>query len=630
MTYWVGSISFEQRDNWQICKRESLFGSNTLTALGARAGDELFIWGSRQGWLARCRVTQDARRPAGVEEVPWPEPERYTALIPIEVLDEPTTPVFMSGSDIEQSVGIGTIQLPRFPRIDIQRAEHLTVLLGDVYQRHGAQAAAASEQARSATPEDPLLRSLMELKVDRQLGKPAPYQQLVLLWAISKAVQGRQRVQPFSDARDELGTLLAPFAVGESQPEPELPWFALRKSPWWQLFGEPAGPVSRGGRDFVRSEDPVAGLARNVHDRVRSDDAFRDRAVELLTAPLEGHAALPSTLSALFEAVPPDLPERGEGGPAGGDAPALDEAPEPQAPDMANRGYVVGRIYDRGELHEAARAAGLPSGNRTSGITVVGEDLCVFWNPFKGLYANQWLDEPREFTYSGEGSTGDQTETGGNARLIEHEQDERPVLVFLKTRRDGSAWLHLGPYLVSEHARGDSRDTDGDWRRDLRFRFTALADVPGTVPAQLPDLPTAPPPPAPTEGELWEALQRRNETGERRRATRIQRNKRVSDPLKTDYVIQRAIDFGGACELCGQHPGWVGDDGRPHYQAHHIDPDIDLVDWIAALCGTCHDRMHHATDRVEAAIGLLGTVQKRQRELGRPLTQGPARPGPAA
>lgn len=726
MTYWVGSISFEQRGNWETCKQKSLFGSNTVTALGVRAGDELFIWGSKQGWLARCRATADARKPVGVEEVPWPEPERYTALIPMEIVDEPATPLFMSGSEIAQTVGIGTIQLPRFPRVDVHRAERLTVLLSETYQwpAQGRGETRAQELSRAEVTEEPLIRALAELKVDRQLGKPAPYQQLVLLWAIAKAVQGRERLQPFSEVRDELRALLAPFAVGESQPEPELPWFALRKSPWWQFSGVPDGPVPRGGRDFVRNEDPAAGLGRAVHDRVRDDQGIRDRAVERLTAPLAGHRALQSTLASLFvaepsgpmapvgpqehqEAIgvlselvgqrlvtttgavneilavePPDVVVATSRSPEGQRVPladvqraldllhrhgevlvdvptlghrssfigavlaTLDNAtvggsppvvsllnagrgagssapdvlpPAGQSEQLTPGAYVPGQIYDRGALHEAASQAGLSPGNRMSGITVVGGDLCVFWNPFKVLYANRWLDEPREFTYSGEGSVGDQTETLGNLRLIEHEADGRPVMVFLKARRDGSSWRHLGPYQVIDHSWGDSRDTEGNWRRDLRFCFAALVEPPPAVFDQLSPVPTATPPAAATETELWEALERRHETGKRRRATRTQGSKRVSDPLKTHYVVQRALDFGGSCELCGNHPGWVGDDGMPHYQAHHIHPDIDLVDWIAALCGTCHDRMHHATDRVSLVDDLLAKVQARQVKLGRPI-----------
>ncbi len=301
MTSWVGSISFEQRDNWEICKRESLFGSNTVTALGVRKGDELFIWGSKRGWLARCRVTADARRPLGVEEVPWPDPERYRAFIPIKVVDEPAEPLFMSGGEIEDTVGISTIQLPRFPRVDQRRAEHLAALLASGRRVPGRDDGnrRMRDTGSVGTATDPLLSSLDELKVDRQLGRPAPYQQVVLLWAISKVVHGRERLQPFLEARDELRALLRPFVVGGNDPDPELPWFALRRSPWWQLSPVPQVPMSRGGRDFVRRENPVAGLTREAHSQVQSDEEFRRRAIQRLTDALAGHEALERTLAVL-------------------------------------------------------------------------------------------------------------------------------------------------------------------------------------------------------------------------------------------------------------------------------------------------------------------------------------------
>ena len=717
MTHWVGSISFDQRDNWDICKKSSLFGSNTPTALGVRAGDELFIYGSQQGWLARCRVTADARRPSGVEDVPWPEPERYVALIPIEVVDEPARPVKMSGPEIERTAGIGTIQLPRFPRIDAQRAERLTVLLADDYRPHG-QVVVAASSARPPATGHALIRALDDLKVDRQLGRPAPYQQLLLLWGIAEAVRGGDRLRSFSSAKDQLRALLAPFAVGDSAPDPELPWLALRRSSWWQLSPVPEGRVSRGGREFVRSEDPVAGLTRDAHRLVREDAAFRERAVEKLTEALAGHSALSATLTSLFAEAPAaatvdgeaavvlaaligrrlmtvtghpnevlrveppvaivaterspqgqpvpiadvqraldllrrdgsvtiDVPTLGhrssflgavlasrDGVSISGSPPVAAWSPvrKPHATEAAphtnltddvdastSSSYVLGQEYDREELHESARDAGLPPGNRYSGITTVGEDLCVFWNPFKRLYANRWISEPREFTYSGEGSNGDQTETGGNLRLIEHEESGDPVLLFIKNKSKGSSWVHMGAYRVVEHTWGMSHGDDGLLRRELEFRFELIAEGATPKPTSVP----VPPPLAPefpSEQELWEAITRgASSNGERRRGTKTHANKRLSDPLKTEYVLERAIHFGGACELCDQSPGWLAEDGRPHFQAHHIDPDIDLVDWIVALCGTCHDRMHHSTDRQQVARDLLGKIQNRQRGRGRPV-----------
>ncbi|WP_138733090.1 hypothetical protein [Modestobacter excelsi] len=285
--------------------------------------------------------------------------------------------------------------------------------------------------------------------------------------------------------------------------------------------------------------------------------------------------------------------------------------------------YVVGQEYDRTVLHAAAKAAGLDPGIAYRGITVVGEDLCIFWNPFKKLYANAWIDMPREFTYSGEGTLGHQVEKGGNLRLMQHGEAGAPVLLFVKVARSGSRWLHMGEYQVTGHEWGTSKDDEGNWRRDLRFTFAALEQPAHDVTTKVPTLPRAAPPVPPTEAALWAALEKDRAAGSggrRRRGTRTHRDKRLSDPLKTAYVVQRAIDFGGTCELCGVEPGWVGDDGRPHFQAHHINPDIDLVDWISALCGTCHDRMHHATDRATTAVQLRSKIRERQEELGRPIT----------
>lgn len=612
MTSWVGSISYDQRGNWAICKRESLFGSNTRTALRVRAGDELFIWGSQQGWLGRCRAIADARAPESVEKVPWPDPERYTAVIPMEVIDEPRSPVEMSGYELQRIVGIGTVRLPQFPRIDDVAADRLADLLsaGPRAQLVQSPTTAPVEIPTLGGRRGELLAELRQLRVDQQLGSPAPYQQLVLIWSIVRAVEGGERVDNFSDVRDELRALLAHFAVGNSRPDPELPWFALRNSGWWQFFGDVSEAERRGGRDFVRRMDPAAGLSAEVFGLVRSDDVFSSAAVQVLSEPLRQHpqwAQVASLVQRSANATSVVVPQ-----------PDL-VPPSPSIAVELDVPIATGRVYDRDEIHEVARREGLPPGNRMSGITVVGNQLSIFWNPYKALYANRWIDEPTEFTYSGEGSNGDQDEsTGGNKALIEHETSGAPVSVFIKTRRDGSAWRAMGPFVVVKHTRGISDGQDGIPRSDLRFRLVAQDRA--AVPAlDLPAVPVPAPPRQHSEEELWAALERVEQTGDRRRATVTSRNRRVSDPLKTAYVVERANRYGGACELCGQHPGWVGEDGRTHLQAHHIDADIDLVDWIAALCGTCHDRMHHDRHRAELPAALLATVRRRQQEQGRPV-----------
>jgi hypothetical protein len=284
------------------------------------------------------------------------------------------------------------------------------------------------------------------------------------------------------------------------------------------------------------------------------------------------------------------------------------------------RSFGVGEIYNRAEeIHGPAKAEGLAPGNATAGITKVGHSQCIFWNPYRRRYENKWIRDPEEFMYSGEGSSGDMTETGGNADLILSETTQREVLVFYKMERAGSQWKHLGRYNVVDHEWGTSQDSKNELRRDIRFRVRAVDEEVDR--GQVPVVKLADAPRTPTEEEIWNVLLKSPYQAdiERRRRTRVHRNKREADPLKTEYVRIRAQTFGGACELCDQTPSWLTDDGQPHYQAHHIDADIDSVDWIAALCGTCHDRLHHSADRKEIALHLRTIIAKRQTNLNRPL-----------
>lgn len=292
----------------------------------------------------------------------------------------------------------------------------------------------------------------------------------------------------------------------------------------------------------------------------------------------------------------------------------------PPVNNLAVGRYESGSIYDRQkDIHDVALKQNKSPGNRNSGITVVDGEPYIFWNPYRRFYANKWLAKPKSFTYSGEGNVGDMRETGGNATLLNCEKNQAPVNMFYKVAPQESRWKYLGEYLVVSHRWGASPGSDGSWRRDLRFDFERADDA-AVVPTDVPEIPLKPAPHPPSEDEAWEALQRNSlyDDVNRKKRDVASRQKRVSDPLKTQYVLARVKLFGGSCELCAEAPPWVDDAGEPHYQAHHIDPDIDQVDWIAGLCGTCHDRMHHGADRADLAPQLRKAILKRHENLGRP------------
>ena len=291
--------------------------------------------------------------------------------------------------------------------------------------------------------------------------------------------------------------------------------------------------------------------------------------------------------------------------------------------------FEVGKDYDR-KLEIHGPSGGQGSGNRTAGIAQVRGFQYIFWNPHKKLYANRWIHMPHEFIYTGEGNFGDMKETRStNADLIRCEESGHRVGVFYKMVREGSHWRYLGEYRIIQHAFGLSKDTAGNWRRDLRFHLSSTHEVDALRIGRLPKPKVPIQPRFPTEEELWRILSSSAEVARstRRRRSSPIRDKRVADPVKTRYVLARVERFGGACELCGTKPGWTASDGLPHYQAHHLNPEIDAVDWIAGICGTCHDRLHYSTDRDVVSRTLRDIISKRHALLGRPRSEVSDEPG---
>ena len=303
MTGWVDSLSATDQSKWEICKREGLWATPS-NAGRAEAGDDLFLWkpAPDSGWLVHCRLTTPSRQVRTGERLPWPDDRKYRWVMGIEVVSEPESHPRYRGAKAAATAGLAHhVQLSQFARMT----------------EHGARTIGALLAAESSAPPpmdvsglepvaQELLADLASIRVDRQLGRPAPYQQLVLLWAIAGALRGEERLQSFSSVQAELRDLILPFAVGRTAPDPAFPWYALRATRWWRLIGVPDGPegmVER-GRDLVRRLDPAGGLSQDVHRLVTSDVAFRQLAVNQLGQALAGHPAAVEMMAALFDEAP--------------------------------------------------------------------------------------------------------------------------------------------------------------------------------------------------------------------------------------------------------------------------------------------------------------------------------------
>lgn len=75
----------------------------------------------------------------------------------------------------------------------------------------------------------------------------------------------------------------------------------------------------------------------------------------------------------------------------------------------------------------------------------------------------------------------------------------------------------------------------------------------------------------------------------------------------------------GICEGCGKSSPFIGLDGFPYLQVHHVLPlsenGSDTISNTVALCPNCHMRCHHSIDRDEFRLELYQSVKRLALEL---------------
>lgn len=89
-------------------------------------------------------------------------------------------------------------------------------------------------------------------------------------------------------------------------------------------------------------------------------------------------------------------------------------------------------------------------------------------------------------------------------------------------------------------------------------------------------------------------------------STRYERN-----PAVKAWVLDVS---NGACEGCGIPAPFVGQDGLPFLEVHHLMPlanrGSDTISNAVALCPNCHRRCHYSSDRDEFKLALYSRVPR--------------------
>jgi 5-methylcytosine-specific restriction protein A len=250
--------------------------------------------------------------------------------------------------------------------------------------------------------------------------------------------------------------------------------------------------------------------------------------------------------------------------------------------------FEVGRIYRRSEVHDEY------GGQRQGGIStprdhpivllVSGEEGASFG------YDDDELDDGT-LLYFGEGQIGDMSFTRGNLAIRDHAMNGEELHLFRKVREGYVRYRGQYDCAGFEHRDG-VRDREQNPRRAIVFQLVPheqLEEDELDVPADVPGVSTA---------DL-DALRRAaleqpasDESAEEARRRVYRRSRAVRR-----YVLVRA---DGVCEGCEQPAPFVRADGTPYLEAHHLrrrsDAGPDHPRWVAALCPTCHRRVHHGHD----------------------------------
>jgi 5-methylcytosine-specific restriction protein A len=85
----------------------------------------------------------------------------------------------------------------------------------------------------------------------------------------------------------------------------------------------------------------------------------------------------------------------------------------------------------------------------------------------------------------------------------------------------------------------------------------------------------------------------------------------VRDPAVKAWVLQCAK---GTCEGCDNPAPFIGQDGLPYLEVHHVMPlsshGSDTITNAVALCPNCHRRCHFSSDRDELKLELYEKISR--------------------
>ncbi len=450
-----------------------------------------------------------------------------------------------------------------------------------------------------------LIKRIGKVKPARRRTGQALHRPILLLWAISQAVHGQPREQPWSAVKSAVAPLLTAFAdAPDGERAVVYPFWALQRNGLWQVAEAAELPLTSDRRrpktSALDAANPLAGLSEEDYDQLVEDPELAAWAIATLL--LRFFTPAPA---GLLEAL--SLTELMEG--------RIDSSLHPTAGEPHSNRDVIADAY---------------GGNRVLGITPLADGVLTVYSDDKGPYADQRIPGMDWIAYTGDGLSGDQMLAGGNRSMAEY-QDQQTALRYWHKPHRGHWTFETWAVIVQRRLRW-GRGQDGEPRREfvwvlapvpspLRETWTAevvdaLNEDDGWLHDDSLDVPAVSAAPdreeSPTESR--NRYRKLNEAAHRTTASRSRRSKltQVERYLRSPAARQAVIlRSDGQCEnpACLGHPSELTDAGLPILEVDHVN-DLgrggqDTPETMIALCPNCHALKTRGSNRHSLRKELL-------------------------